>query len=207
MAAVSIQLTPRSRARWMAAMESLSSWGPQANSQLPPPMAQAPKPIGGEVEVGVAESPNVLHCGIRSSHHTRWMEERRRRFHFVFCWSSRAKQNHREEGPEPAIPDWGQFNLENQRLSDFDHFLKMRDMALFISLHEQAPSRRDDSGAKGAITSFRSQPGFWRWGGGSSDPAAPSSADPGSRRCDAMPGLASVETEAERDQFLHSEAA
>src|SRR5437868_14929688 len=30
----------------MAAMESLSSWDPQANSQPPPPTAQAPKPIG-----------------------------------------------------------------------------------------------------------------------------------------------------------------
>src|SRR5208337_3384378 len=46
MAAVSIQLMPRSRALWMAAMDSLSSWGPQANSQLPPPMAHAPKPMG-----------------------------------------------------------------------------------------------------------------------------------------------------------------
>src|SRR5262245_29110844 len=30
----------------MAAMESRSSWPPQANSQPPPPMAHAPKPIG-----------------------------------------------------------------------------------------------------------------------------------------------------------------
>src|SRR5208282_4782669 len=29
----------------MAAIDSLSSWGPQANSQFPPPMAQAPKPM------------------------------------------------------------------------------------------------------------------------------------------------------------------
>src|SRR5882724_5438420 len=35
-----------SRASWMAAMESLSSWAPQANSQPPPPIAHAPKPIG-----------------------------------------------------------------------------------------------------------------------------------------------------------------
>src|SRR5438067_13736385 len=46
MAAVSIQLTPAPSASRMAAMESLSSWSPQANSQPEPPMAQAPKPIG-----------------------------------------------------------------------------------------------------------------------------------------------------------------
>ena len=55
MAAVSIQLMPRSSARWMAAMDSLSSWGPQANSQSPPPMAHAPKPMGVELKIGVAE--------------------------------------------------------------------------------------------------------------------------------------------------------
>src|SRR5262245_24376199 len=30
----------------MAVMESRSSWAPQANSQPPPPIAHAPKPIG-----------------------------------------------------------------------------------------------------------------------------------------------------------------
>src|SRR5665647_2540999 len=44
MAAVSIQLTPRSTARWMAAIERLSSCGPQPNDQPPPPAAQEPKP-------------------------------------------------------------------------------------------------------------------------------------------------------------------
>ena len=43
-AAVSIQLTPSSSARWIAAIESSSSCGPQPNSQPPPPIAQAPKP-------------------------------------------------------------------------------------------------------------------------------------------------------------------
>src|SRR5205807_5736171 len=37
---------PASIASWMAAMESLSSWDPQANSQPDPPIAHAPKPIG-----------------------------------------------------------------------------------------------------------------------------------------------------------------
>src|SRR5689334_2668447 len=37
---------PRSRAAWMAAMESTSSCGPQANAQPLPPMAHAPMPIG-----------------------------------------------------------------------------------------------------------------------------------------------------------------
>src|SRR5579875_3528334 len=37
---------PPSRARRMAASESLSSCEPQAYCQLPPPIAQAPKPIG-----------------------------------------------------------------------------------------------------------------------------------------------------------------
>src|SRR5438067_13566295 len=37
---------PRSRALWIAAMESLSSCGPQAKAQSPPPMAHAPKPMG-----------------------------------------------------------------------------------------------------------------------------------------------------------------
>src|SRR5580704_10047004 len=46
MAAVSIQLISRSRARWIAAMDSMSSCGPQANSQFPPPIAQAPNPMG-----------------------------------------------------------------------------------------------------------------------------------------------------------------
>src|ERR1700722_18680693 len=45
MAAVSIQLMPSSSARWMAAIESLSSCAPQPNSQSPP-MAHAPKPMG-----------------------------------------------------------------------------------------------------------------------------------------------------------------
>src|ERR1700722_10062508 len=46
MAAVSIQLMPESRASRMAAIESLSSWPPHANSQPEPPIAHAPKPIG-----------------------------------------------------------------------------------------------------------------------------------------------------------------
>src|SRR5258708_7037644 len=37
---------PRSRALWIAAMESLSSCGPHAKAQSPPPMAHAPKPMG-----------------------------------------------------------------------------------------------------------------------------------------------------------------
>ena len=45
-AAVSIQLMPVSSASRMAAIESRSSWAPQANSQPPPPIAHAPKPIG-----------------------------------------------------------------------------------------------------------------------------------------------------------------
>src|SRR5258708_38468851 len=45
MAAVSIQLMPSSRARSMVVTDSLSSCAPQANSQLPPPIAQAPKPM------------------------------------------------------------------------------------------------------------------------------------------------------------------
>ena len=43
---MSIQLTPSSSARWIAAIDSSSSWAPQPNSQPPPPIAQAPKPIG-----------------------------------------------------------------------------------------------------------------------------------------------------------------
>src|SRR4029450_11803960 len=43
-AAVSTQLMPRSTARVMAAIESVSSCGPQPNIQAPPPIAQAPKP-------------------------------------------------------------------------------------------------------------------------------------------------------------------
>src|SRR5260370_36440172 len=37
---------PRSRALWIAAMESLSSCGPHAKAQSPPPIAHAPKPMG-----------------------------------------------------------------------------------------------------------------------------------------------------------------
>ena len=44
MAAVSIQLMPRSIARFIAAIESLSSCGPQANDHPPPPIAHAPTP-------------------------------------------------------------------------------------------------------------------------------------------------------------------
>ena len=43
-AAVSIQFTPHSSARRIAAMEAASSCGPQANSHWPPPAAQLPKP-------------------------------------------------------------------------------------------------------------------------------------------------------------------
>src|SRR5258707_8853139 len=35
-----------SSAAWLAAMESVSSWAPQAHAQPPPPIAHAPKPIG-----------------------------------------------------------------------------------------------------------------------------------------------------------------
>src|SRR5215471_12635502 len=45
-AAVSIQFTPSSSARKIAATESASSCWPQANSQPEPPMAQAPNPTG-----------------------------------------------------------------------------------------------------------------------------------------------------------------
>src|SRR5438270_8354146 len=37
---------PAASASRMAAIESRSSWAPQANSQPPPPIAHAPKPIG-----------------------------------------------------------------------------------------------------------------------------------------------------------------
>src|SRR2546427_9855339 len=37
---------PAFSASWIAARESMSSWPPQANPQPPPPIAQAPKPIG-----------------------------------------------------------------------------------------------------------------------------------------------------------------
>src|SRR6266536_5106880 len=43
-AAVSIQLTPDSTAWRIAAIDSASSWSPQAWAQSPPPMAQAPNP-------------------------------------------------------------------------------------------------------------------------------------------------------------------
>src|SRR5207244_4347794 len=43
-AAVSIQLMPRSTAWRIAAIESASSWLPQAKVQPPPPIAHAPKP-------------------------------------------------------------------------------------------------------------------------------------------------------------------
>src|SRR5438477_8348510 len=45
-AAVSIQLTPSSSARWIAAIDALSSCSPQPNSQPEPPIAHAPKPTG-----------------------------------------------------------------------------------------------------------------------------------------------------------------
>ena len=41
---MSIQLIPSSSARWIAAIDCSSSWGPQPNSQPPPPIAHAPKP-------------------------------------------------------------------------------------------------------------------------------------------------------------------
>src|SRR5438477_10832749 len=44
-AAVSIQLTPSSSARCIAAIDVLSSWSPQPTSQPEPPMAHAPKPM------------------------------------------------------------------------------------------------------------------------------------------------------------------
>src|ERR1700694_3261909 len=37
---------PWSSPAWIAAMDSASSWWPHANSHFPPPMAQAPMPIG-----------------------------------------------------------------------------------------------------------------------------------------------------------------
>src|SRR5438034_1327275 len=43
-AAVSIQLSPSSSARCIAASESVASCGPQPNAQPPPPIAHAPKP-------------------------------------------------------------------------------------------------------------------------------------------------------------------
>ncbi len=45
-AAVSIQLIPRSSPARIAAIDSASSCGPHANSHIPPPIAQAPSPIG-----------------------------------------------------------------------------------------------------------------------------------------------------------------
>ena len=46
MAAVSIQLMPRSAAWRIAAIDCLSSWLPQPTAQSPPPIAQAPRPTG-----------------------------------------------------------------------------------------------------------------------------------------------------------------
>src|ERR1700730_6921778 len=46
MAAVSIQLMPRSRAARIACTDSLSSWAPQPKAHPLPPIAQAPTPIG-----------------------------------------------------------------------------------------------------------------------------------------------------------------
>ena len=43
-AAVSIQLAPSSRARWIAAIDSSSSWLPHPQSQPAPPIAHAPTP-------------------------------------------------------------------------------------------------------------------------------------------------------------------
>src|SRR5215210_3729677 len=44
MAAVSIQLRPRSTAWRIAAIDTSSSWGPQLKAPSVPPIAQAPKP-------------------------------------------------------------------------------------------------------------------------------------------------------------------
>ena len=57
MAAVSIQLMPRSTAWRIAAIDCLSSWLPQPTAQSPPPMAQAPRPDGRDVHVGASEPP------------------------------------------------------------------------------------------------------------------------------------------------------
>ena len=48
---------PRSMALRMAAMDALSSCGPQAKAQLPPPMAHAPNPIGVS---HISELPSCL---------------------------------------------------------------------------------------------------------------------------------------------------
>ena len=58
---MSIQFTPSSRARWIAAIDSSSSCGPQPNSQPPPPIAQAPKPTR-VISRPVAPSWVVLSC-------------------------------------------------------------------------------------------------------------------------------------------------
>ena len=54
---MSIQLIPASSASWIAAIESSSSWLPQANAQPAPPMAQAPNPSG---VICKSESPSSL---------------------------------------------------------------------------------------------------------------------------------------------------
>src|SRR3974390_1685940 len=67
----------------MAAMDSLSAWGPQPNSQLPPPIAQAPKPIGVRRR---SEFPSERSCGPAVAGVVitpRWMGTRASRFHFV----------------------------------------------------------------------------------------------------------------------------
>src|SRR5947208_2584838 len=46
-------------ARWMVAIDSLSSCEPQPNCQLPPPIAQAPRPMG---VISMPVFPNVRVC-------------------------------------------------------------------------------------------------------------------------------------------------
>src|SRR5258708_11880815 len=77
---------PWSRPAWIAAMDSLSSCAPQANSHLPPPIAQAPIPIGvilkslcPSVRNVIFKSPQFIKC---PAYYTTGLLSRRRHFRF-----------------------------------------------------------------------------------------------------------------------------
>ena len=63
MAAVSIQFTPRSRARWMAAMDSLSSL--RSPGEFPIAAADGPgtEADRGKVEIGISKGSQLRSCG------------------------------------------------------------------------------------------------------------------------------------------------
>ena len=69
-AAVSIQFTPSSSARWMAATDSSSSCAPQLHSKPPPPSAQAPKPTR-VISIPVEPNGAVLRSAIAGDLATR----------------------------------------------------------------------------------------------------------------------------------------